>query len=124
MKFGERVAVMLELRGWSQGLLAQKTREAQERIGEHGSVHQSTISRIVGEGLTPSLPIAAAIALALDTSLDWLVGIRGDTAESVAKTPDEAELLRNYRAIRSPAVKAMALEMVARGALVNGQSQG
>lgn len=100
MTFGERVANMLELRGWSQSQLAERSRQAQKKMGQAGTIQQSTISRIVGQNRAPGLDVAAAIALALDTSLDWLVGIRGYTEDSVAKTPDEAELLRNYRAIR------------------------
>ncbi len=121
MNFGKRVAVILELRGWSQGMLAEKARVAQKQLGQRGTIQQSTISRIINEDRAPGLEVAAAIALALCTSLDWLVGIHDETESDTARTPEEVELLRNYRAIHNEANRRFAWDVVASAAEINRQ---
>lgn len=82
--FGQRISSALEFREWTQGQLSLRS-----------GVGQSHISQILRERKMPRLDIAAALARALDVSLDWLAGLPERHPEALA--PDEAELLRLYR---------------------------
>jgi transcriptional regulator with XRE-family HTH domain len=63
MSFGEKIAVIRKKKGLSQDELAKKV----------GTI-SVTIGRYERDEIKPSVDVAAKIAEALDTSLDYLVG--------------------------------------------------
>ena len=82
--FGQRLDQVLTSRQWTQGQLAT-----------YSGVGQSHISQIIRGLKTPRLDVAAALARALDVSLDWLAGL--PPREPGALEPDEEELLKAYK---------------------------
>lgn len=85
---GLRLQEALDVRGFTQGQLELKA-----------GVTQQHISMIItGERKSPGIEKLAAIARALDVSLDWLAF--GRTRDPAVLTPDEDELLRAYRTLR------------------------
>lgn len=103
----ERLGVALELRGLSQGQLAQKT-----------DISQGHISMILSGKRDPTLSIAIRLAEALNVSLAW---VAGQSRHKEELTPEEETLLQRYRAIRDEGVRRMAFEAVTSGAEINGQ---
>ena len=70
MSFGERIAVIRKKKGLSQDELAKKV----------GTI-SVTIGRYERDEIKPSVDVAAKIAGALDTSLDYLVGNSDEVLE-------------------------------------------
>ena len=87
MEVRKRLAALLEMRGWSQGKLASRTGISRSHITMflNGQRHDMGFSRM------------AAIARALDVSLDWLAGLPKRNPSELE--PDEAELLELYRSL-------------------------
>jgi len=97
---GERLQAALELRDLTQGQLAHKAR-----------VRQGSISMIIsGARKAPRVDTLAALAVALDVSLDWLMGLPRRDKEVLQ--PDEDALLHLYRQIASPTVRRTVLDIV------------
>lgn len=83
---GRRVESVLIIKEMTQGQLAL-----------YSGLSQSHISQIIDGKRRPRFDLVAALARALDVSLDWLAFGQERTPEALA--PDEAELLRLYRQI-------------------------
>jgi transcriptional regulator with XRE-family HTH domain len=67
--FGERVAKAREKRGWTQ-----------QELAERAGVRYETINRIEkGRHAEPRVYVAVALAKALGTTVDYLVGMYDDT---------------------------------------------
>ena len=79
---GERLQALMELRDISQNMLALRS-----------GVKQRTISGII-TGNSPRLDTAAALADALDISLDWLAGRK--QKQPAVLSPDQQVLLEAY----------------------------
>jgi len=80
-----RLANLLDLRGWSHGKLACRTKISRSNI----STFLSNSDRDIG------FSKAIAIAKALDISLDWLAGLPKRNPNKLE--PDEDELVNLYR---------------------------
>ena len=94
----ERIEEQIKRRGWTQGQLAARS-----------GVKQGHISLILSGARRPRWDILAALARALDVSLDWLA--TGEMWERDALTPEEAAHVANLRAIREPAIVELILGM-------------
>ena len=92
MEFARKLSALIGLRGLSHAQLALKS-----------GVSRRHIAMILSGQRAPSLRVATALAQALEVSLDWLVGIPQENSGQLM--PEEAELLRDYRAIRERSVK-------------------
>ena len=99
MTFGERVKAALTFRGLTQGQLEL-----------HAQVDQGHISAIINNKKIPRVDVAARLALALNTSLDWLTGLPRHEAEALE--PDEDAILRIYRSAPDRATKDELLDLM------------
>jgi transcriptional regulator with XRE-family HTH domain len=86
MEYHERLAVALELRGWSQGQLAARTAHLGARVS------QSHISMILRGEREPGIKTMEVLARALGVSIDWLCGL--PPREGSVLEPDEDALLK------------------------------
>ena len=91
-ELGRRLESVLELKGWTQEGLAQRS-----------GVPQSTISKVLAGKRSTRFEIIARLAYALDVSLDWLA--TGEARQPEEMTPEEQVLLENYRRIGNSVVK-------------------
>lgn len=94
---GRRIESLLTLKEMTQGQLAL-----------YSGLSQSHISQIIDGKRRPRFDLVAQIARALDVSLDWLA--YGQERNPEALAPDEAELLRLYRELKSDTFRELALE--------------
>jgi transcriptional regulator with XRE-family HTH domain len=108
---GERIAAIMERRHLSQEQVHLKVSLLQRQAQLKARVTQGHLSMILrGERKNPSVFTIAALAQALDVSIDWLVGLpKRDPTEL---DPDEADLLALYRQIKSPELRRLALSGV------------
>jgi transcriptional regulator with XRE-family HTH domain len=74
---GERMRGLRRLRGWTQPELAAQLRRL---LGEDREIAQETLSRIEN-GRTPQTWLLDALAQALDTTADYLLGYADDPAQ-------------------------------------------
>jgi len=79
-------------------------------LAMRSEVGQSLISMAETNDREPRIGTAAALAQALDVSLDWLA--TGEMRTPDELTPAQAELIRLYNAIQSPTLRNMALDLV------------
>lgn len=111
MGIGERLQTLLDMRGWTHGMLASRS-----------GVSRNYISKIIkGTRKDPGLSIMAALAQALDVSLDWLAGLPPRNPDAL--DPDEAQLVDCYRRIASE-YQYLALDHVCKMADAFGDSTG
>ncbi len=89
----ERLRAILELRGWSQRKLSERTGVSNSHISAY----------LAGTRKDMSFELMAQLAQALNVSLDWLAGLPPRNSEALA--PDEAELLAQYRRIASSEIR-------------------
>lgn len=111
---GDRVKRLREKRAMTQAQLAADTGVAQSYLSE------------IERGATPSVGSDAlvSVARALDTSVDYIVGLTDDprspTRQPLDKlTPEEEALIRDYRAIRNKDVRRFIINS-ARDAVEHG----
>ncbi len=83
--FGRKIKKIMKQRGITQAWLSQKT-----------GVTEATLSRYVNGSRKPQADIAAAIAEALDVSLDYLTGITGFPAPIKTLTTEESIVLSAF----------------------------
>lgn len=76
LTFGERLAYVRELRGFTQQQLAEKM-----------DVHPSLISQFECMARLPSYGTLKQLCLSLQTSGDWLLGLSDVIKESAAPSP-------------------------------------
>lgn len=82
-----------------------------KKLAHKSGVSQRHINALRGgERRDPKISIAAALAQALDVSLDWLTF--GQVRNREELTPDEAELLRRYRRAQDDDTRHAILEIV------------
>jgi transcriptional regulator with XRE-family HTH domain len=98
--FAEKLAGLLEMRGWSYRQLAMRSGVSAAYINLLAS----------GKRETPSLDVAIAIAKAFGVSLNWLADLPDRDQPADAVTPDEQELLALYRELH-PDARRMFLEV-------------
>lgn len=96
---GARIAQLLDTRGWTQGQLELKS-----------GIKQGHISMIVTGQRMPRLDVAAALAVALETSIDWLAGLPPRTPGEL--TPYEDEMLTEFRALGSDEARRHILTVI------------
>lgn len=96
---GARIAQLLDTRGWTQGQLELKS-----------GIKQGHISMIVTGQRMPRLDVAAALAVALETSIDWLAGLPSRTPGEL--TPYEDEMLKEFRALGSDEARSHILTVI------------
>ena len=83
--FGRKIKKIMKQRGITQSWLAQKT-----------GATEATLSRYINGNRKPQADIAAAIAEALDVSLDYLLGITGCPAPIRTITTEESIMLSAF----------------------------
>ena len=83
--FGRKVKKIMKQRGITQAWLSQKT-----------GVTEATLSRYVNGSRKPQADIAAAIAEALDVSLEYLTGITGCPAPIKTLSTEETIMLSAF----------------------------
>lgn len=83
----ERLAALLKERGLSQRKLAERSGVSRSHLSAY----------LTGTREDMGFSLMAAVARALDVSLDWLAGL--PPRHSDALQPDEEDLLRAWRAI-------------------------
>ncbi len=83
--FGRKVKKIMKQRGITQVWLARKA-----------GITEATLSRYVNGSRRPQADIAAAIAEALDISLDYLTGITGFPAPIKTLTTEESIVLSAF----------------------------
>jgi transcriptional regulator with XRE-family HTH domain len=123
---GERVHWLREQRGWTAGQLVAQAQAAMAARGRAGEFSRSTLYRLERGERQPETATVVALADALQTSTDFLLGRTGDPAPAPvgalpAPAPDVVPLVERLNALdparRGPLTAALLTLLNAPGAV-------